>query len=525
MNSSVRTDLARDLFLPTLLFVALGGMTWAVRGCSGYGAAVGCIFAGVAWGAGWWFISRSGSSEPVRRYTSAWIVLAVAVGFGFSGARGWMQWPSFFEGKIQITGPGDTLPISRTYGFVWLFIAGVPWAGLGACLLAWCGSLRETRFGHWVIRIACGLAGALVAQYLFDSFPQYFLPLYESLEDRYHDLEHNNNLRRLINDSRAAIRHLGIYLGLLGFEMGRRDWKNVVLISTVGLVNGAGWSLCQNWKWAPGIWPSGNFNWWRCWESSGGLSIGLALGIAYFLVNRPMSEPERTIFRTRRSIAGPNFEWLLVYLGLAGLMSIMLLSLAGVWGILYTIVIVLFGPVYLVSRSQAYAGEPTSTTSPYGDPNLQRLGLYLGLLFGLGISIRSGLKGWFNIYQGNEEYWSGVLWWILGPIYLVGLIALCLWTVRKPLPRDFDSDLFPHAAGLMWLVLIVQNVLGQLVTGPLDQWNEMAFSIYYLLLFAITAVIVVYYTAMQRLESPVGETVIEESFSEVLLYRAPERRR
>ena len=39
--------------------------------------------------------------------TSAWIVLAVAVGFGFSGARGWMQWPSFFEGKIQITGPGE----------------------------------------------------------------------------------------------------------------------------------------------------------------------------------------------------------------------------------------------------------------------------------------------------------------------------------------------------------------------------------------------------------------------------------
>jgi hypothetical protein len=44
-------DLAHNLVLPTLLFAALGGMTWAVRGCSGFGAVAGCIFAGVTWGA------------------------------------------------------------------------------------------------------------------------------------------------------------------------------------------------------------------------------------------------------------------------------------------------------------------------------------------------------------------------------------------------------------------------------------------------------------------------------------------
>jgi hypothetical protein len=48
-----------------------------------------------------------------------------------------MQWPSFFDGHLQTnTARGEFAPIGRAYGFLWLFIAGVPWAGIGACLLA-----------------------------------------------------------------------------------------------------------------------------------------------------------------------------------------------------------------------------------------------------------------------------------------------------------------------------------------------------------------------------------------------------
>ena len=223
-------------------------------------------------------------------------------------------------------GAGESVPISRSYGFLWLFIAGVPWAGVSACLLAWCGSLHTTRLWQWVIRLACGIGAAFLARWLFHAYPQFFLPMYDELADRYRDIEHNPNLRRLTNDCGSAIMHLGLYLGLLVYEIGRRDWKNVVLISTVGLVNGAGWAACQNWKWAAGVWPDANFNWWRCWESSGGLSIGLAFGIAYFLVNGRMSEGEHAVVRARRSNAGPNLEWLAVYLLLASLFGFLLLS-------------------------------------------------------------------------------------------------------------------------------------------------------------------------------------------------------
>jgi len=494
-----RYDLAHDLVLPTLLFAALGGMTWAVRGCSGFGAVAGCVFAGVTWGTAWWYIAQASGGARTRRYSSGWIVLALTVGIGLSGGRGWMQWPSFFEGKLMTSAPkGESVPIPRAYGFLWLFIAGVPWAGIGACLLAWCGPRRETRAWHWLIRIACGLGGALLMRHLFTAFPRSFLPLYESLESRYRDYAANPSLRRLTNDCGAALTHLGCYLGLLTYEAARREWKNTVLIATVGLVNGAGWALCQNWKWANAIWGGGAFNFWRCWESSGGLSIGIAYGIAYFLVNREMDGEERAALASRRSIAGPNFEWLLVYSGLAGLLCYFMNSQMGGWGHLYLGGVILTGAAYFLLNRRSWTNGDPPATRDGGDDTLERLGLYLGLLTGLGLSVRNGLKGWFNIYLGNEDYWGRRLWDYLGPAYLACLAAIAFWVLLRPRPARPGGARFPHAYGLMWLVLIVQNVIAQLVTGPLSQWKEMAFSLYYLLLFAISAVIVFHYQAMRQ---------------------------
>jgi hypothetical protein len=426
-----RRDLCHDLLLPALLFAALGGMTWAVRGCSGFGAMNGCIFAGVTWGAAWWFIARDPGPQQSRPYNSGWIILAVTIGVGISGARGWMQWPSFFEGHLQTNTPrGEFVPISKSYGYLWLFIAGVPWAGLGACTLAWCNSLRATRVSDWALRLFCGIAFVVLARMLFTQFPEIFLPLYKSIRAQYDDLGSNPNLRRLINDNRSAIAHLGLYLGFLLAELIRRDWRNVTLISTVGLVNGAGWALCQNWKWAASLWPKANFNFWRCWESSGGISIGLAYGLAYYLANRPIKEKPDTSLLEKRGNTHPNLE---------------------------------------------------------------RMGAYLGLLFGLGLSLKNGLKGWANIYLGDENHWNQVFWQIIGPLMLLSLVGLIVWIRARPLPAGYRGDVFPQAYLLIWLVLLWQNIIAQLVTGPKTVWNEMAFKMYYVLLFFVSAVIIYHF--------------------------------
>ncbi len=573
MTKTTRVDWAHDLFLPTLLFAALGGMTWAVRGCSGYGTVSGCVFAGVMWGTAWWFLAREPSGPPRRRYASGWVVPALVIGVGMAGARGWMQWPHFFLGHMLTNEhTGTYVAIPKIYGFVWMFLAGVPWAGLGACLVAWCGSSRGLRPRDWGVRVACGVGGAALLQALFYAYPAFFLPAYRQYEDLYHNLAANSALRKVIRDGDEAMIHLGLYLGFLLFEIVRRDWKNVVLIATVGVVNGAGWALCQAWKWAPLVWPKGDFNYWRCWESSGGISIGVALGVAYFLVNRPMSERERAAIAARVSLAGPNFEGLLIYLGVTWSLGLVLREWLGGWGNLYFGALVLAGAAYyFCGRNATVAGElpdarPDSgfaprlepgaaclalallvglylpatqkprfgflylavvmicgwtwyrigrekfdaerarTTPTAGDPRFERFGIGLGLLTGLGISIRSGLKGWFNIYWGNEDYWSRVLWNILGPTYLAMLVALAAWTLLRPASRAPSEPVGRHAYSLIWLVLIVQNVLAQLITGPWSEWKEVAFSIYYLLLFFITATIVFHYHTLKSR----GATTIAE---------------
>ncbi len=586
-----RRDLLRELILPTVLFAALGGMTWAVRGSSGFGAVKGCVFAGVMWGAAWWFISLEPSGQEARRYASGWIVLALTVGIGVSGARGWMQWPSFFDGVLLTNyEKGESVPIPRIYGFIWLFIAGVPWAGLGACLLAWCAAGRPLRAWEWSLRIACGFGMAYVlGTLLFDHYPNVFLPLYGSLKERYRDVQANPNLRRLIGDNRLALQHLGFYLGFLLFEAGRKDWRNVKLILTVGLVNGLGWSLCQNWKWAPGVWPHANVNWWRCWESSGGISIGVAYGLAFYLVNRRLSVEEKAALATASTtrtpylvwlggfvfmlalawfmesqlqrVAGgrrgelwahagqiyfglviaygvactvryfvvghglsdqeraerlaegrPDLDWLLVYLSLLAMVGLFMAAELRGWsgwfvkgeyhpwhGYLYLGMLAAFGIAYYLLGLRRSAGGASLAAPPQVVPdlNLERLGVYLGLLLGLGLSIKNGSRGWANIYPKmfpeGENYWGEVFWRVIGPLMLVCLVILLVGRLFSAGSRSAKAGLFPGAFWLIALVLIVQNLIAQMITGPLSDRRELEFNIYYLVLLLISGTILAYF--------------------------------
>jgi len=643
-------DLVHDFFLPILLFAALGAMSWAVRGSSGYGSAKGCIFAGVLWGAAWWFIARNPAGPTARRYASGWVILALAVGIGLSGARGWAQWSNFFAGELQTsTDPYQSVPIAPIYGFVWLFIAGMPWAGIGACLLAWTGAEKPLAAWQWSVRLFCAFGGAYFASWLFETYPQWFLPLYDTMKDRYADATANPNLQRVINDNGAALRHLGFYLGCLLFELGRRDWKNVTLIGTVGLVNGLGWSLLQNWHWAKALWPNME-NLWRGWETSGGISIGIALGLAYYLVNRRTAPcacaktPARTGFpifgvgsmifmmvillwyvvanarslfsaewaahlpfcavllyglglyfwRLRATLLGtaeanesaipklgvwavhfglmalvawfmmgplepfgapdaatpwwarfdylfvgatvlygalffvtalwktltvrpeekesiapffqryPNLDWLAVYLSLTIIACSFLRGEIPAWkgwlwiaqetppawiGSLGLACLVLFGVVWCA----------LSYFSPReGDGGLDRFAVHLGLLFGLGLSIKNGTRGWANNHlDGHEDMWGDLYWRYIGPAMLLALVVIVGLALVRRFMAPKEGDPVPHAWAFMALALVVQNTLAHVVTGPLTNWNEAIFNLYYLLLFFLTAVILYHYHFIQ----------------------------
>ena len=503
VHNNSEHDLTHDLVFPTVLFAVLGGMTWAIRGCSGYGASAGCIFAGVTLGTVWWFIARDASGAQSRRYASGWIILAMTVAFGIAGNRGWMQWPHFFNNTLFINySTGESVPISRTYGFVWMFIAGIPWAGLGACGLAWCASGRRTSAWQWVLRLGCGIGMAyILSVLLYNRFPEVFLPLYGSLKDKYQDLDNNRNLWKLVRDNREAMIQMGLYLGFLIFEAARRDWKNVTLILTVGLLNGVGWALLQNWMWASRLWPAAQFNFWRCWESSGGISIGIAFGVAYYLVNRRMGGAEPASQRSAADEAPPSRGWVAAFIVtalLAGLVAV--LGDMSIWSAVVLALLAIAFAITYYAKARKATVQPDATWSPY-DPNLERWGAYTGLILGLGLSIKNGLKGWANIYLGNEGYWDNVFMNILGPLMILGMAAVSVWILLRPRPAGPQDDAFPHAYGIVWLVLLVQNILAQLITGPLSNWNEVVFSIYYVLLFIISAVIVCHFQRLKRRSS------------------------
>lgn len=65
----------------------------------------------------------------------------------------------------------------------------------------------------------------------------------------------------------------------------------------------------------------------------------------------------------------------------------------------------------------------------------------------------------------------------------------------------------------MWLVLLVQNVLAQLVTGPPTHWAETVYNIYYLLLFTISAVIVFHYQSLRTCRQPESQPGQTESMA------------
>ena len=511
-------DLTHDLLLPSLLFAALGAMTWAVRGCSGFGAVAGCTFAGLMWGVAWWFIAREPGAVQPRRYSSGWIVFALTAGIGIAGSRGWAQWSTLFIGKLQVhTKDGIWVPIEPWYGFAWMFIAGAAWGGLGACALAWCAHGQPVRWWTWVLRIASGAGMGWLCVYLFNHFPQYFMPLYSEMGAEYDRATRdvNNNLFRLTNDNRAAMQHMGWYLGFLLFEVLRRDWKNVTLITTVGLISGGGWAALQNWMWADTRWP-GAFNWWRCWESSGGIAIGVAYGVAYYLVNRPRSAGELAVPSARLAHGRINGEWLTVWLffalfpvaltaiilsnrdlqllGPLAPLGFYLFSTANFYSIPILLIASIAGILYYLHRRGDAPEEPLADAPPE-DHNLERWIVLSTVFLTLAVNLRNGLKGWANIYIGNEDLWSARLWYVCGPLMVIMLLYFTWQLLSRPLPRNHAGDPVPGAYKLVWLMLILQNIFAQLVTGPHGegQFAQSAFSVYYLALFALTATIFHHY--------------------------------
>ncbi len=445
MNHTLsRVERVKDLVIPVALFASLGAFSWAVRGCSGFGAIPGCMFAGLLWAVAWYYLSRETSPEKSRRYNLVWCLPAIMVGIGLMGMHGWMCWPSWVRGYFDVYNNGSTLvAINPAWGYVWFFIAGAPWAGMGAVFLAWTGSKTPLNWKNWIVRIIFGAVGGLLALALYFGAPQLFLPLYDT---GIYATPMTAGAEHAFNECRDAWLYMGILLGWFSYEVVRKDWMNVKLIVLVSGIAGGLWSAFQVIQYLGALFPTDGFNWWRIWESNGGVGIGIAYGIAYYFCNRELAPED------------PN------------------------------------------QRIQRYSKHP----------NAEKIWAYLALIIGLGFYvINSGTKGFNNIYFGNDDSFTQPTFIPIVVGGLALFIYVLYSTKKNPLAVKDARDPIPHYNVIFFVVYFIARAAGLLVTGAKDvngmtgpwaSWPEFAFFLYYIILMVFDNVTLASWRTIRTLE-------------------------
>lgn len=294
-----------DLVFPGVVFVLVGMFGWRIRGVIGFGAVPGCIYAGSLFGMLWFILSKEKTTEKTRRFSTGWSFSGIAAGIGISGMHAWMQWRPWIQGTLVLGGSAPTLSISPVYGYVWLFICAAPWLGMGAVFLAWTNNEISLSSKDWILRFISGGIGAAVAIVVWWLLKGVIVPRYA--EVMYYMDTDCPSCDDATGDTFESLIWMGIYLGFLCFEIGKRHWVNVKMITLCGLMAGFGWVLLQAWFFDPRVFPEVPrifvdelgfyWSWFELWA---GFPFGLALSISYYAWNRPKRNKENgeVLFRT-----------------------------------------------------------------------------------------------------------------------------------------------------------------------------------------------------------------------------------
>ena len=322
-ESNKKTNYFLEFIIPLVLLACNGAFYWAIRGTGGYGGSAGGGFAGIGWAICWYFLSHEKNEVKRRPYSSPWIVLAITFGMWYGGMHGWGQFNSWIKGIFGIgISNSVTVSVNPAWGFAAHFQCGMAWVGATGVFMAWCGTKRKTRGIDWIFRIIFGVSGAILSQVVFYVFPALVLPLYG--EGYYTPLPTNpdSDILRTISTAQSSILYFGIFLGLLAYEIIRKEWRGVLLILVMGVGGGLSQMLSAFWHFGgalnldliPGIEYTG---WWKAWEMSTGFFHGITIAVCYFLFNRPIKgkkilksrKQPYSLHRTAEKELGMNFPF------------------------------------------------------------------------------------------------------------------------------------------------------------------------------------------------------------------------
>ena len=287
-----------DYLSITIIMGLMGAFFWAIRGTGGFGGEQGGILAGLGWAVLWYGFSRIDGTARTRPYGHAGAIVAITFGIAVGGFTGYGVYNSWVRGQFFLDHPNGLRDVGAWTGYAMLFVCGLHWGGIPGAFLAWCAPRKPVRWQGWAGRIGGGIAGAVAAGVIVRVFPQWFLPFYN---EGIYQLPENATCIRAAGSIRNIAPHVGLFLGFLAFEIGRRDWRAVGIMLVMALGFAIPFSV-------GGYWHTMNdsalqISWWKNWEMSIGLGGGLAFGLAFYLFNRPEDVAPRPVTSTER-IAG-----------------------------------------------------------------------------------------------------------------------------------------------------------------------------------------------------------------------------
>ncbi|MHA1340498.1 MAG: hypothetical protein ACTSRZ_10220 [Promethearchaeota archaeon] len=275
-----------QLVIPALIYACIGAIAWAVRGSSGFGGFDGTLVPGSAWGILWVYFAYKKGIDG--RFVSFWLCIGIAIG----GLLGYGIYVSWIQGVFQINNSIiATKDISPIYGYIWFWIVGADWFGVGAIILGWVLSSKvniepnknlyknKTKFKIWSLRIIIPLIFALIGLILTYVLPNLFYPFYDPTF-------YSRDIcpicvDRVISTNRTNFIFLMWWLGALFTAIIQKDKTTFFCGIFFGVSFGILYMLNAMWTLFYTIAPS-YIDWWKIWELGAGFSGGFLYGILQY---------------------------------------------------------------------------------------------------------------------------------------------------------------------------------------------------------------------------------------------------
>jgi hypothetical protein len=258
-----------DILLPCLLFGSIGAMTWAIRGTNGWGGFEGTVISGMTWGLLWFYIMYLRGIDG--RSVFFWLGLGISIG----GMFGYGPYVSWIQGNFSLNGAGNTRYINPIIGYVWFWLCGAAWGGIGGIFLGW--SLgKKVSLKKWIIRLGVPTLFSGIVILIYFLIPSLFNPFYspnlytESICHECVDIFETNL---------TIFFALMWWIGALIVAFIEKDDHTKKYGLILGIFFGLGFTLSAMWT-LGNVWAPGYIDWWKIWE----LSTGFFGGCIYVLI-------------------------------------------------------------------------------------------------------------------------------------------------------------------------------------------------------------------------------------------------